>query len=100
MASVASRPAQPKWSGCEWVTMHGVDVVDLEAGVLEALLHGLPRGRAGHADVDDGEAAIVEEAVHVHVAQARHRDRQLHPDDAVAQVGDRLRSRGPARSCG
>ena len=66
----------------------GVHVGHLEPRVLEPFLHRFPRGRAGHAHVDDGEAAVVEQAVHVHMAKPGHGDGQLHLQYARAHVDD------------
>src|SRR5260370_185124 len=53
-----------------------------------------PAGRrAGQAGVDDGEAAVVEQPVGVDVAEARHPDRELHPDDPRCDLGDLLGGR-------
>ena len=82
------RPAPPKWSGCECVTITVWTSPSVKPGGLEPRLERLPRLRTGQAGVDDGEAAVVEEAVHVHVPEARHPDRQLHPDHARRDLGD------------
>ncbi len=71
----------------------GVYVGHLEPGSLQAFLDRAPRRGTGHADVDDGEAVVVEQAVHVHVPQAGHGDGQLHLEDAVAEVGNFLARR-------
>ena len=49
----------------------GVDVLGLVARSLQPVDEGAPRLRAGHARVDDGDAALVLEEVAVHVAEAR-----------------------------
>ena len=72
---------------------HGVHVAQAEAGVGEALLQRLPRLRSGQTRVDDRDALGVDEPVHVHVAETRHPDRELHPQHARRDLGDLLRRR-------
>ena len=82
---------------------HGVHVFELVAGGLEPLLQRFPRLRSGEPGVDHGEPAVVDEAVHVHVTEARHPDRQLHAQHAGPDFGDLFRcrflflARGPRR---
>ena len=71
----------------------GVDVAQLEPGGLQPGLERLPGLRTGEPGVDDGEAALVDEAVRVHVAEAGHPDRQLHAEDAGGDFDDFLARR-------
>jgi hypothetical protein len=71
----------------------GVDVTQLEAGGLQPGLERLPRLRAREPGVDDSEAALVEEAVRIHVAETGHPDRQLHAQDAGGDFDDLLARR-------
>ena len=71
----------------------GVHVLELVARGLEPLLQRLPRLRTGQAGVDHGEPAVVDEAVHVHVTEAGHPDRQLHAQHARRDLGDLFRRR-------
>ena len=69
--STLSRPAPPKWSGCEWVT---TTVWIRSAGMPiggEPLHQRGVRGRVGQAGVDQRDAPLVLEHVAVHVARAR-----------------------------
>ena len=70
---------------------HRVDVFDLVAGGLEPRLQRLPRLRTGKSGIDDGNALVVDEAVHVHVTEAGHPDRKLHPKHAGRDFADFLR---------
>ena len=72
---------------------HGVDVLEPVAGGLQPLLQRLPRLRARQARIDHGEPAVVDEAVHVHVTETRHPDRQLHAQHAGRDLGDLFRRR-------
>ena len=71
----------------------GVDVAQLEPGGLQPGLERLPGLRTGETGIDDGEAALVEEAVRVHVAEAGHPDRELHAQDAWRDLDDLLARR-------
>ncbi len=71
----------------------GVDVADLEAGLAEAGLQGPPRRRARQPGIDHRQPPVVKEPVGVDVAQSRHPDRQLHPDDVGSDLGDLLGGR-------
>ena len=91
--SRAMRPAPPKWSGCECVTTTVCTSLSAVAGRLQPLLQRLPRLRTGQSRVDHGEPAVVDEAVHVHVTETRHPDRQLHAQHAGRDLGDLFRRR-------
>jgi len=69
----------------------GVDVFHAVTGRLQPLLQRLPRLRTGQSRIDDGEAAVVDQAVHVDVAQTRHPDRELHAQYAGCDLGDLFR---------
>jgi len=71
----------------------GVDVAHLQAGACEPLLELAPAGLAGQPRIHDRGAALVEERVAVHVAEAGHADRELHPQHAGCDLGHLLARR-------
>ena len=90
-ASRAMRPAPPKWSGCECVTTTVWTSLMLVAGGLEPgfnAFHDCGPGRPGSTTA---MPVVVDEAVHVHVTEAGHPDRQLHAQHAGRDLGDLLR---------
>ncbi len=66
---------------------HRVHVAHPEIGLTEPVAKCLPVTGTGHPRIDDGRATIVEQCVGVDVAEPGHADRQLHPDDVVADLG-------------
>ncbi len=66
----------------------GVHVLQAEVGGREPMLQRLPGLRARETGIDDGETAVVDQAVHVDVAESRHPDRQLHAQHARRDLGD------------
>ena len=68
----------------------GVDVRSLKPADFSRVLSAFHDCGPGQPGVDDGEAAVVEEAVRVHVAEAGHPDRQLHAQDAGRDLDDLL----------
>ena len=66
----------------------GVDVLDPIARRGETSLQRLPARRSREAGVDNGEATVVHQAVHVHVPEPGHPDGELHPQDTGGDLGD------------
>ena len=92
-ASCLIRPAPPKWSGCECVTITVWMSLKPKPAVARRVFSAFHDFGPGQARVDDGEASVVDEAVHVHVAEAGHPDRQLHPQHTGRDLGDLLGGR-------
>ena len=67
---------------------HRVDVLRREARLLQPVLDRAPGVGAGQAGIDDGRAALVDQRVHVHVAESGHPDRELHAQHAGSDLGD------------
>jgi hypothetical protein len=67
---------------------HRVDVLRPESGLSEPVLDRAPGVGTGHAGVDDGGAALVEQRVHVDVTEARHPDRELHAQHVRSDFRD------------
>ena len=65
-----------------------VDMAGLEAGLLEAMLDRIPCGRSGKARVDQGGAVVIDQGVHVHMAQSGNADRQLHAKNVLRDLRD------------
>jgi hypothetical protein len=66
---------------------HGMDPLDRDAGLGQALPERLPRGRAGETGIDERGTPAVEQGVGVDVAEPGQGDRQLHAEDARAHLG-------------
>lgn len=65
-----------------------VNVTNFEAGRSQACCESGPGRLAGHAGVDDGSAAIVEEGIAVHVSQPGEENRHLEAEDARCDFDD------------
>ncbi len=61
---------------------HRVHPLDRIAGRSQRLVEGLPRPGAWQTGIDERDAPCVLHGVAIHVAEAGHRDRELHPHDA------------------
>ena len=67
---------------------HRVHVLGGESGLAEALEHGVPAVLGREARIDDGGALVVQQGVHVDVAEPRHPDRKLHAEHVRGDLGD------------
>lgn len=66
----------------------GMDMPRLETGLSQAMQDGIPRGDPGEARVDQGSAVVVDQGVHVHMAQSGNADRQLHTKNILRDFRD------------
>ncbi len=69
-----------------------MDMARLEAGLLQAVLDRVPGILPRKSRVDDRGALVIDERVHVDVAQARDPNRELHAKDVLRDLGDLLLS--------
>lgn len=51
-----------------------VDVTGFEAGLFEAVQNRIPSGGTGESGIDQGGAIVIDQGVHVHMAQAGNAD--------------------------
>ena len=72
---------------------HGVDVAHAQPGPREAGLERAPGRGPRQPRIHHRGAALVEERVAVHVAEARHADRQLHAEHRGRDLGHLLARR-------
>ncbi len=66
----------------------GVNMPWLEARLFESMADGSPGRRSRQARVDDGRTVLVDQRVHVHMAEARNLNRQLHAKNILRDLGD------------
>ena len=67
-----------------------VDVTGFEAGLFEAVQNCIPGRGAWEPGIDQGGAVVIDQGIHVYVAQAGNVDRQLHAKNVLRDFRDLL----------
>lgn len=78
----------PEMIGVRMGNEDGVDVAGLEASLPQAMQDRIPGGGSGETRVDQGGAVIIDQCVHVHMAQPGNDDRQLHAKNVLRDLAD------------
>ena len=65
-----------------------VDMSWLEPRLLQAMQDRFPRRVSRKAGIDDGSTVLVDERVHVDMAEAGHGDRELHAKNVIRNLAD------------
>lgn len=67
-----------------------VDVTGFEASLFEAVQNRIPGSGAGESGIDHGGAVVIDQGVHIHMAQAGNADGQLHAKNVLRDFRDLL----------
>ena len=78
----------PEMIGVGMGNEDGVDMTGLEASLLQAMQDRIPGGGSGESRVDQCGAVVIDQRVHVHMAQSGNADRELHAKNIFRDFAD------------